>query len=185
MLLERQDTGFGSSKKANLHPNNPQIPANFLSGNPTDSCFIPCASARRSTTWTWKQSHPKPSSHQLGWFHFAGVKQKSKKTFEARSGYGQEFPGYGWHGMMSLGDNQAASFPPRLQSQVFMFQKRGKKKELFISMRSEPAWIFQSSHQVSKKEPTFLELQARLHPRGEKYPKRKEKDHLLDCCAAL
>lgn len=48
-------------------------------------------------------------------------------------------------GMMSLGDNQAASFPPRLHSQGFTFEKE-KKKELFISMRSEPAWIFQPSN---------------------------------------
>lgn len=66
-------------------------------------------------------------------------------------------------GMMSLGDNQAASFPPRLQSQVFMFQKEGgKKKELFISMRSEPAWIFQPSHPVEQEGAHLVGITSKM-----------------------
>lgn len=81
-------------------------------------------------------------------------------------------------GVMSLGDNQA-SFPARCRAKFSCFRKG--KKGAFHEHEIRTRLDFST---MSKEEPTFLELEARLHPLGE-YPKRKERDHLLDCCAAL
>lgn len=151
MLLERPDMGFGSSIKTNLHLNNSIIPAN---------CFIQCTSGRRSMTWTWKESHPKPSSHQLGWFHCWGETEE-QKTLKQKVVMVKNFLAMADTGMMSPGDNQAASFPPRLQSQVFMFQK-GKKRSFSLALdqnqpgffshwikwarRSPPSWNYKQDY---------------------------------------
>jgi len=72
--------------------------------------------------------------------------------------------------MMSLEDNQAASSPPWLRSQVFMFQKG--ERRFSLADQKQPGF-FRHLIKPASKEPTFLELQARLHTLGD-HPKRKK-----------
>lgn len=72
--------------------------------------------------------------------------------------------------MMSLQDNQAASSPPWLHSQVLMYQRGERRFSLADQKQPE---FFRHLIKWASKEPTFLELQTRLHMLGE-YPKRKK-----------
>lgn len=108
----------------------------------------------------------------LGW-------NRRAKTFKQKVVVVKNFLAITDTRMMSLEDNQAASSPPRPRSQVLMFQKG--ERPFSLADQKQPHF-FRHLIKGARKEPTFLELQARLHTLGG-YPKRKRPSAWLLCCS--
>lgn len=146
----------------------------------TESCSAQYSSGSKNTTCTVrgkkKRAMQKPAVAGRADF-IAGVKQEQKCSSRARSRSRISWLllTWGWCHWKTIEQLHLH------HGCTAKYSRTAREKGAF----HEKARLFRHLIKWVRKESTFLELQARLRMLGE-YPKRKkERDHLLDCCAAL